>query len=208
MLALCTGESQRSVCAHKTHQRGHKDASHDVCACVFACTWGALHLALKSIHCCSGGSSVTHCSLFPSKRASHSQYIDCQHLMRPLKVCRMQWARSTLVKGRYRSSYRTTIDAGQGDASLQTAVVMKDKYRPGVKFSFIAFLPRTSFTVLSAVIWGLFVFAVGDQNSAGSLCPEEKKLIIHWKHWWGISWLHICLFCSLIHLFLFYMYIF
>lgn len=47
-------------------------------------------------------------------------------------------------------------------------MLIKDKCLPGVKFHFIAFSPRTSLTVLSAVISGLFVFVQGGHNSAGS----------------------------------------
>lgn len=94
----------------------------------------------------------------------------------------MQNAVSKLDTGKrtvQKQSYRTTIDAehNRGD-SLQTAVLIKDKCLPGVKFIFIAFLPRTSLTVLSAVISGLFVFAEGGHSSAGSFFPGEKEFII------------------------------
>lgn len=73
-----------------------------------------------------------------------------------------------------KQSYRTTIDAehNRGD-SLQTAVLIKDKCLPGVKFTFIAFLPRASLTVLSAVISGLFVFAVG--------WPQFSWFFLSWR---------------------------
>lgn len=53
-------------------------------------------------------------------------------------------------------------------------MLLEDKCLPAVKFHFIAFLPRTSLSVLSAVISGLFVFAEGGPNSAGSFFPEER----------------------------------
>lgn len=46
-------------------------------------------------------SSVARHSQVPQKRAAHSRFIDRQHLMRPLKVCRTWWAGSTVVKGQW-----------------------------------------------------------------------------------------------------------
>lgn len=66
--------------------------------CVFVFTLG---FKMRSPLYNSGGSSV-----------AHSRFIDRQHLMRPLKVCRTWSAGSTVVKGQ-RRSYRSSIDAEQ-----------------------------------------------------------------------------------------------
>lgn len=148
-----------------THQRGHKGASHDVCVCVHV---AASHSALKCVQ------YYTLQKCFPAKEL-HSRYIDCQHLMCPLKVCRMQSARSTVVRGQYWSGATEPhwCRAGQRGGSLQTAVVMKDKCLPGVKFPFYCFLAQDIIHCLICCYVRLICFWEG--------WPEFSWFFLFWR---------------------------
>lgn len=65
-------------------------------------------------------------------------------------------------------------------------MLIKDKRLSGLKLPFIAFWPRTSFIVLSAVISGLFVFCGG--------WPQFSWFFLSWR-----ERLHNCLKISMGH---------
>lgn len=76
-MALRTREGQRSAPAHMTHERGHKDASHDVRACLHV-HWVCFTLGfeMRWLLYWSEAPLLHITAMFPCKRAAHSGFID------------------------------------------------------------------------------------------------------------------------------------